>query len=154
MLSGQIPRSVWKLLWLWALGHRVAFSLLLVPNAAIHQLCDSSVIADGNTKFSSMIALWWRRGGGKNKHSFPLSDPGCKKKKKKTLLVRGCGCGVGVVVAGKQSYFSPLNRLLALSLFLCFFYLSAPPSPQLPFISWHPKDEKSSFKSWIWSSAL
>ena len=96
MLSGQIPQSVWKLLWLWALGHRVAFSLLLVPNAAIHQLCDSSVIADGNTEFSSMIALWWRRGGGKNKHSFPLSDPGCKKKKKRYLAgVAGGGGGGG-----------------------------------------------------------
>ena len=102
MLSGQIPQSVWKLLWLWALGHRVAFSLLLVPNAAIHQLCDSSVIADGNTEFSSMIALWWRRGGGKNKHSFPLSDPGCKKKKNATWpgLRVAVGGGVGAGEGG------------------------------------------------------
>ena len=85
--------------------------------------------------------------------TFQILD--AKKKKKQCYSAQGRGGGWGgVVVAGKQSYFSPLNRLLALSLFLSFFYLSAPPSPQLPFISQHPRDEKSSFKSWILSSAL
>lgn len=87
-------------------------------------------------------------GGSKSKHSFHLSDPRCKKEKKNNYS-GGEGWGSSPI-----SLLSTGFWLSALSLFLSFFYLSAPPSPQLPFISRHPKDEKSSFKNWIWSSAL
>lgn len=73
------------------------------------------MIADGNTKFSSMIALWrWGGGGSKSKHSFHLSDPRCKKEKK--ITTRGVRGGEAVLfLSSQQAFGSRLSLCFSLS---------------------------------------